>query len=447
MRLFFHLAARSVLLLSLSVPSSISLLASSAHAQLKAAETVALPELLRRAAKNPPAVRRALALLERAKAEANAAGALWLPAFTAEGVAGGRYANQLLLPEVRIESLSYDLRASVGLDWSALNLARGATISARDAAAQSEMANSVASQRTAAAQAAELYLRAGAASDLIDDAKLTLERRTRQHQAISELVRSGNRSPVEAERTKVELLSAKFMLAMRESDEAAAFAALAVAIGRTATEPVRPATRSGEFLGATAVVTAERALELAKKNRPEVQAAMWAIASLREDWSAAIFERFPTLGISASGTASYAEALSGYGINGSQYSAAAGVYLRWRGLDPIVWQRGIVAEASKVAGERSLEVTQQTVSAEAVAAFYALQRAKLERERAIEVLLTAGATREAQNDRYRVGVGSLLELLDAESLEQDARLRRIEAERDEAIASARLLAACGLLVP
>jgi outer membrane protein len=113
----------------------------------------------------------------------------------------------------------------------------------------------------------------------------------------------------------------------------------------------------------------------------------------------------------------------------------------------VVWLRADVAEASRIQAERALEVTQQAVSGEAVAAYYALQRAKFERERAIEVLLTAGATREAQNDRYRVGVGSLLELLDAESLEQDARQRRIEAERDEAIASARLLASCGLMVP
>lgn len=445
MRLFFPFGARLVLALSLLgcawVPCS-------ARAQLKAADTIALSELLRRAAKNPPAVRRAFAVLERARAEASAASALWFPSFSAEGMAGGRVSRQIILPELPpFDAVAYDLRSTVGLEWSALNMARGATIAARDAAAQSELANSSAAQRMAAAQAAELYLRAGATSDLIDDAKLTLERRTRQHQAISELVKSGNRSPVEAERTKVELLSAKFMLAMRESDEAASFAALAVAVGRRATEPLRPATRSGEFVGATAVITAERALDLAKKNRPEVQAAMWAISSLREDYSAAIYERFPTLGISANGMASYSETISGYGINGSQYSAAGGVFLRWRGLDPLVWQRGKVAEASKVQAERALDVTEQQVTAEAVAAFYALQRAKLERERAIEVLLTAGSTREAQNDRYRVGVGSLLELLDAESLEQDARLRRIEAERDEAIATARLLAACGLMVP
>jgi outer membrane protein len=423
-------------------------ISSGALAQPKAAETIALAELLRRASKDPPAVRRAFAELERSRAEASAAGALWYPSLQVEGVGGIRYSNQPFYPGFpRLESFQSDLRSTVGLDWSGLNLARGATISARDAAIQSQQHTGVAAQRVAAAQAAELYLRAGAASDLIDDAKLTLERRARQHQAISELVKTGSRSPVEAERTKVELLSAKFMLAMRESDEAAGFAALAVAVGRPATEPLRPATRSGEFLGASAVVTADRALELAKKNRPEMQSAAWAIAALREDYQAAVLERLPTAGISVSGSASYSELISGDGVVGSVFFGAAGVYLRWRGLDPIVWLRADVAEANKVTAERGLEVTQQQVTGEAVAAYYALQRAKLERERAIEVLLTAGATREAQNDRYRVGVGSLLELLDAESLEQDARLKRIEAERDEAIASARLLAACGLMVP
>lgn len=392
-------------------------------------------------------MRRALAVLERARAEARAAGALWYPSLAVEGVAGMRYSNQPFLLDLRLNALSYDLHSTAGLDWSALNMARSATISARDTAVQSEQSTSAAAQRLAAAQAAELYLRAGAASDLIEDAKLTLERRSRQHQAISELVKTGSRSPVEAERTKVELLSAKYTLKMRESDEAAAFAALAVAIGKPATEPVRPATRSGEFVGASAVFTAERALALAKKNRPEVQSAVFAIAALREDYRAAVLERFPTVGITASGNASWSQAVAGLGLNGSQYGGAAGIYLRWRGLDPVVWLRADIAQASAIQAERALEVTQQAVSGEAVAAFYALQRAKLERERAIEVLLTAGATREAQNDRYRVGVGSLLELLDAESLEQDARQRRIEAERDEAIASARLLAACGLMVP
>jgi outer membrane protein len=416
--------------------------------QPHAADTITLSELLKRARKDPPAVRRAVADLERTRADLRAASAAWYPAFSVEGGAGLRYTNQLIVPGYpRLDSSSYELRSQAALDWSLINLSRGATISAREISEQMELANGLAAQRVAVAQAAELYLRAGASSDLIDDAKLSFERRTRQHQAISDLVRTGSRSPVEAERTKVELLSAKYMLAMRESDEAAAFAALAVAIGRPATRPVRPATRSGEFVGASAVISAERALDLARKNRPEVKSAVFAISALSEDYRAAILDRLPTLGVNGSGNASYSDVVAGNGINGSQYGGAVGVYVRWRGFDPAIWLKADIAEASKQQAERQLELTQQNVSAESVAAFYALQRAKLERERAIEVLLAAGATREAQNDRYRVGVGSLLELLDAENLEQDARQRRIEAERDEAITAARLLATCGLMEP
>jgi outer membrane protein TolC len=58
-------------------------------------------------------------------------------------------------------------------------------------------------------------------------------------------------------------------------------------------------------------------------------------------------------------------------------------------------------------------------------------------------LRASEVTREVQNGRYRAGVASMLELLDAENLEQQARRRRIEAERDHYLAGARLLWASG----
>jgi outer membrane protein len=78
-----------------------------------------------------------------------------------------------------------------------------------------------------------------------------------------------------------------------------------------------------------------------------------------------------------------------------------------------------------------------------VDAVFAVERAKKELERATEVLGAAAATREAQLGRYKAGVASLLELLDAESLEQNARLTRIETSRDYDVARARLLAVVG----
>ncbi len=57
----------------------------------------------------------------------------------------------------------------------------------------------------------------------------------------------------------------------------------------------------------------------------------------------------------------------------------------------------------------------------------------------------AQVTRVAQNERYRAGVASLLDLLDAEGVEQNARRQHIESLRDHRLARVRLLAICGQL--
>lgn len=422
--------------------------AGAARPQEASIPSITLVDVLRAARRDPPAVKQAFAALERAEAERSAAKGAWIPALTAEGSLGYAANDQLVYPDIpRLKWRSFDVQGTAALEWSAFDLARGANISARGADAKSQHFASLAAQRAAVALAAELYVRAGAASELIGDARLSLERRTRQHQAISELVSSGNRSPVDAERAKVEMLSAKYVLAMRESDERAAFSALAVAMGRPANRPVRPATHNASFPAVAAAASAEQAMKLALKNREDLEAAAWAVAALRDDYNAALLERLPTLGVQAHGVMSNSQVTAGEGIEGSQYTASVGAFVRWHGLDPAVLFRASVADAAALQAEQDYELTKQNIGADAVAAFHALTRAKLQRERAIEVLRAAQLTREAQLDRYRVGVGSLLELLDAENLEQSARQGRIEAERDEAIAAARLLATCGLMFP
>jgi outer membrane protein len=167
----------------------------------------------------------------------------------------------------------------------------------------------------------------------------------------------------------------------------------------------------------------------------------------REEHSAAIGARFPVLGVSATGTATYFDVKSGAGIAGTQYGASAVGYLRWNGLDPAVWFRGGVTDAAATEAEKQLATTAQAITSAAVQASYALERARVDLERAAAVLDIARATRDSQEGRYKSGVASLLDLLDAENIEQEARQRRIEAERDHAIAVARLVAACGLLHP
>lgn len=409
-----------------------------------AAEAISLEQVMRLAQRDPPAVARAYAELLEAAAESRYARSQWLPAFSVDGLGGYGYDNQLVLPGVpRIDAHEITTRASMSLDWAAFDLARGARI---DAARASEAARSYAldaERQAAALLAVELYLRAGAADELVEDAALSLRRRAQQHAATSDLVKAGTRSPVDAQRAKIELLSAEFTLGARKTERRAAFAALASAIGRSALAPVRPARNVETFSGLAASEKRARALALAL--RPELRGATAEIAARDHEHSAAVGERLPTLGALATGSFSYIDVRAGEGLPGDQFAGSAGVYVRWRGLDPEVWSKGGVAEAATTVATRERDALRQRIESEAVQAYFTHERMRTERERAVAILADAQIAREAQHGRYMAGVASLLELLDAEDLEQTARQRRIEATRDQAIAQVRLLAACGQL--
>jgi len=121
------------------------------------------------------------------------------------------------------------------------------------------------------------------------------------------------------------------------------------------------------------------------------------------------------------------------------------MYLRWNGADAQLLRRHKVAQARIAEAERELESTELSIRAEEVDASYGVRRAHAQLEQATQVLEAARATRAAQQERYGAGTASLLELLDAEALEQSARRARIEAARDYDLARARLLAVCGML--
>jgi outer membrane protein TolC len=82
---------------------------------------------------------------------------------------------------------------------------------------------------------------------------------------------------------------------------------------------------------------------------------------------------------------------------------------------------------------------------EAVASRRQVLRAREALTQAEQRLEAARRTREAQYKRYQGGEASLLELLDAEAVEQDARSRRIATLRELALSLIALLDATGTL--
>jgi outer membrane protein len=286
-------------------------------------------------------------------------------------------------------------------------------------------------------------MRALAATQFVADAELTEERRRQQHDGIGGLVKAGLRPPVDETRARIEAVAAKYRLEVRRVEERAAFATLAVSVGRDPNRPLRP--QSLETSPFSVPRNLEEATSAAFEYRPELQGLRMNLAARQADLSAALWRRAPTLGISGTATASYIDQLKGEGYQGSQYSAAAQVYLRIQSFDASVWRSADVARANMLQTQRQLEVTTLDVKAEVADASFAVERTRAELERASQVLSAAGAAREAQHGRYQTGVASLLELLDAEGLEQNARFDRIQAERDHQIANVRLLAATGLI--
>lgn len=405
-------------------------------------QTITLRELLRAARRNPPAVLSALATLKRVEAEQSLAEAAYLPRVTGEATLGMQYDNRRVLPsQPRLNSTSVLATTAFTVDWTAVDFGRKNSIESARAASVAQTLGVKVSERSAMLAAAELYLHALAASELVADAELSVQRRAQQQEAIGELSRAGVRPSVDALRAGVELTAARYVSEMRRIEELASFAALAVAVGEEPERGLRPAALpEGSFDGPNAV---REISALAREQRPELKQLREQIRVQQEAYAAAVAERWPIAGLFASGQASYYGLLQGAGIEGDQYGASAGMYARWNAADPGVFRLRKVAEGKLMEVQRQLQASELSIRGEAVETAYAAQRSRAQLEQAEQVLEAARATRTAQHERYGAGMASLLELLDAEALEQTARRSRIEAVRDNELARARVLGATG----
>jgi outer membrane protein TolC len=412
---------------------------------------IGLGDALRGAQTAAPSVAAAQAAYALREAESDVADAAYFPVLTLRGSGGYAFDNRVyaldnrvVLPDVpRIDSESLTADANASLEWTAIDFSRGSRSDAAEAATRAEGWNASAAKRDALLLAAERFVAAAAATALVKEAELALARRSEQEQAVTDLVRAGTRSPLDLERAKIETLSASYALAAGKRDELAACAALAAAIGRPATQPV---CAQPDGLGVFELeLSPERALAIARSERPEPQARAALVSARREDYDAAIGARLPTVGVATSAELSYLDVREGEGIDGHQYGASAVLYVRWSGLDPTTWTQAGAADAAVALAERQWVAERHAVESEAVAAAHAVQRARIELDRAVAVQHASEVTRDAQNGRYRAGLASMLELLDTENLAQDARRARIEADRDYKLAGARLLWANGRL--
>ncbi len=185
----------------------------------------------------------------------------------------------------------------------------------------------------------------------------------------------------------------------------------------------------------------ESLIQAATKQRPDLSAARAEAEKASAHVKEVQARQYPS--ISASGTVARTY-FDGYGFNADSYSA--GVFIRipvFSGMSKSydVLEARSQAEATKA----RTEGLEKLVIFQVWDAYYSHQTASQKVQTTTDLLASATQSREVALARYKAGVGSLLDLMAADSALADARSQRIGAWFDYFLSLARLARNTGLL--
>jgi outer membrane protein TolC len=229
-------------------------------------------------------------------------------------------------------------------------------------------------------------------------------------------------------------------LASAERDAAVSRAALALEMGRERGVPLElPETLEVGAEEETPPI--EALVERAVAARPDLAAARAGLEAARAGLARARGGRLPELGWSGAYEADSEAAFDDPGT-----SWALGVGLTWTGFDGGAGAARIArAQAGLERAQNLLEQARRGVALEVEAAARGLEAARLRLAEAAQAVTLAARSAEIVRDRYREGLTTVVELLEAETLLSGSRIRELQARRDLRVARAELALATGSL--
>lgn len=386
-----------------------------------------LSQALDRAMASQPQLRQAAASVSAARARQQAA-------------------RSPLLPQVSVSS-GYQLGTSnaaggvsVGANVSQLVYDFGQTsnrVAAAGAqtAAQQQFAENVHQQ--VALNVRSVYFNAQAARVLVAVARQSVANQERHAEQIARMVQIGSRAPIDRALSRRDLANARLQLIRAENDYADARAQLNQAMGREGALDFEVASASFPAVRGEAQPV-EVLLTEALAHRPEVMALQEQERAQEASLRALQAGNSPSLRATA-GT-SYGDSRSqvvGPGLTG-------GLTLAWP-----LWNGGS-AQAQVAEAEATLESLRAQQDAERQQVRLEIEQARLAIQSGQGAVKAAGeSVRHAQEQlrlaegRYEAGVGSILELSDAQLAVTTARSQQVQEEERLAQARARLLKALG----
>lgn len=313
-------------------------------------------------------------------------------------------------------SLSTGLDASLTARWLLWDFGRAASSEeALAAALQAATSDEQTAQRSAVLLVANAYLAVLADEEAVASATQTLEQRSRQADIAKRRVAAQVAAPIEEVRASIGVESARGELSRAQGALRRNKAQLAGAMGLPATTEL-----SLEAVEVTPVaVTAAEAGARAAASRPEVVAAKQRLLTAELQVAIAGANHRPSLLLSGSVGPSW----QATDTPSSQTSAGANAALVFSLplIDPSVGAAERLAMAQRSAAGAALEQVRQTVATEASTAVIDAEQARVSLTIAEQTAKLAAANLVQAEGRYAAGAAPLMELLDAQLQDSQAR--------------------------
>lgn len=410
--------------------------------------TLTLRDALVRARDHVPSVRAALARARQARGASDVASSAFVPSVSAsvggraaEGVSHGGFDAVDALSgrsSGTTWTTSYSGDASIDARWLIWDFGQtSANIRSAEASVDAAEADNDDTRRLVMNAAGAAFFTVLADQELVRVAEQTVLQRRSERDITVGLVQVGTRPEVERTRAEVALASAELDLQIAQGNLDGDLAALAVGLG------MDPLTRLTLTPSSPLEVDAEpaRAAQRAVAARPDLRAARARILEARENARAARAVRAPTLAANASLSGSLSD--TSHSNLTESASGAIGASLSVPLVDSSISARTRTAEASAAVAEAAADGAVLSVRAEAVQAALAVRNARTQVAQAERLAESAAAELAQAQGRYRAGVSSLLEIVDASAVDASARITIVRLRTQLNLAIVRLLAATG----
>ncbi|HVX87298.1 MAG TPA: TolC family protein [Gemmatimonadales bacterium] len=312
---------------------------------------------------------------------------------------------------------------SASFTWLLFDLNRGSSItSARNALLAADWTHNAAVQDVVL-QVGRAYYTYAASRALLQAQQATKAEADTNLMAAEERRRVGLATIAEVLQARTAAAQALLDLQRTEGDVAATRGALAVSTGLPANAEFDVDSLAGTGPIGAIVDSVDALIALARANRPDLAAAAATWRQSAADARAAYAKRLPALTAQGNAGRTY---LSGTSTPRESYSVGVGLSIPI--FNGFTWEYEAEAarEAARAQAARVDQLGQRAVL-EVFTDYYALRTATQSVRTTEELYASAEESAQAALGRYRAGVGSLLELLTAESALGNARALKIQA--------------------